>query len=77
VGNLAAPSSIARDEIRRSLDIDYLSGLRTGTYTCKIGILRRFNFGFPLDTALFLLLLLLFARTFSNSFFQSSSLLAI
>jgi len=75
--NFVAASSIARDEIRRSLDVEYLSWLWTGAYTCKIGIFRGFNFGFPLDAALFLLLLLLFARTLSNSFFQSSSLRGI
>lgn len=58
---------------QRSVEIEYLSGLRTGAYTREIGIFGGFNFGFALDAALLFLLLLLFARTFSNSFFQSSS----
>jgi hypothetical protein len=62
----------------RNATISYdLSRLRAGSNTFKVGVFRGFDFGLlaPLDSALFLFLLLLFSRTFSDSFFQLGSLL--
>jgi hypothetical protein len=58
-----------------SIDIEDLSRLGAGSNSGEIGIFRRLIFGLPLalDAPLFLFLLLLFSRAFSNSFFQLSS----
>jgi hypothetical protein len=60
-----------------SLDMKDLPRLRARSDTFKVGVFCGFDFGLlpPLDSALFLFLLLLFSRTFSDSFFQLGSLL--
>ena len=58
-----------------SIEINDLSWLRTGSNSFEVSIFGGLIFGLPLalNSPLFLFLLLLFSRAFSNSFFQSSS----
>ena len=70
-----APQGVFQHPAKGSFDIQDLSRLRARPHAFEIGIFRGLVFGlaFALDAPLLLFLLLLFSRTFSDSFFQVSS----